>query len=305
MADVMTTSELAPDAGAHCEARILDGRALAQSVRAEVAADIAAQLAQGAAEPPGLAVVLVGDDPASQIYVRSKTRAAQEVGIAIFDYYLPASTSADELIALITRLNQDSRVHGVLVQLPLPRGLPADRILATLDPKKDVDGLLQDNVGHLWLGQPRFVPCTPLGIMRLLQAAKTPLSGAEAVIIGRSNLVGKPIAALLLQADATVTLCHSRTINLAAHVQRADIVVAALGRPAAILGEWIKVGATVIDVGINRLADGKLVGDVEFAVARTRARAITPVPGGVGPLTIAMLLSNTARAARLQNSANL
>lgn len=277
------------------EAQVLDGKAIAQQVRAESAAQVRALKERGIT--PGLAVVLVGDDPGSQIYVRNKTRACQEVGITALDHRLPASTTKEELLALIGRLNRDPQIHGVLVQLPLPPGLDAGPILATLDPAKDVDGLLSENVGALWLGRPRFVPCTPLGIMRLLKEAGTPVAGAQAVVIGRSNLVGRPVAGLLIAADATVTVCHSRTRDLPAVVGRADIVVAAIGRPEAIRGEWIKPGATVIDVGINRLADGKIVGDVEFAAARSRAAAITPVPGGVGPMTIAMLLHNVVLAA--------
>ena len=277
--------------------RILDGRLIAQAVRAEVAA--AARLLP---QQPGLAVVLVGEDPASQIYVKSKTRACHEVGIATFDHRLPATTSASQLIELLGQLNQDPRVHGVLVQLPLPAGLDATAILSALDPRKDVDGLLAENVGQLWLGRPRFVPCTPLGVMRLLKEAGAALAGAEAVVVGRSNLVGRPVAGLLLAAHATVTMCHSQTRGLPEHVRAADIVIAALGRPHAIPGSWIKPGAVVIDVGINRLADGRVVGDVEFESACRYAAAITPVPGGVGPLTIAMLLSNTVLAARLYGS---
>jgi methylenetetrahydrofolate dehydrogenase (NADP+)/methenyltetrahydrofolate cyclohydrolase len=280
-------------------ARILDGKALAAIVRAEVKEQVSALLASGVT--PGLAVVLVGEDPASQIYVRNKTRAGQEVGIAVFDHKLPKDTTEAALITLLRQLSADPKVHGVLVQLPLPAPLSATRILEALDPAKDVDGLLTQNVGLLWLGRPHLVPCTPLGVMRLLKEAGTPLAGAKAVVVGRSNLVGRPIAGLLLAADATVTICHSRTRDLPQQVAAADIVIAALGRPESIRGEWIRPGATVIDVGINRLADGKIVGDVEFAVARQRAGAITPVPGGVGPLTIAMLLSNTAQAARAQS----
>jgi methylenetetrahydrofolate dehydrogenase (NADP+)/methenyltetrahydrofolate cyclohydrolase len=280
-------------------ARILDGKALAAVVRAEVKEQVAALLASGVT--PGLAVVLVGEDPASQIYVRNKTRAGQEVGIAVFDHKLPKDTTEAALITLLQQLSADPKVHGVLVQLPLPAPLSATRILEALDPAKDVDGLLTQNVGLLWLGRPHLVPCTPLGVMRLLKEAGTPLAGAKAVVVGRSNLVGRPIAGLLLAADATVTICHSRTRDLPQQVAAADIVIAALGRPESIRGEWIRPGATVVDVGINRLADGKIVGDVEFAVARQRAGAITPVPGGVGPLTIAMLLSNTAQAARVQS----
>lgn len=280
-------------------ARILDGKALAAVVRAEVKEQVSALLASGVT--PGLAVVLVGEDPASQIYVRNKTRAGQEVGIAVFDHKLPKDTTEAALITLLQQLSADPKVHGVLVQLPLPAPLSATRILEALDPAKDVDGLLTQNVGLLWLGRPHLVPCTPLGVMRLLKEAGTPLAGANAVVVGRSNLVGRPIAGLLLAADATVTICHSRTRDLPQQVAAADIVIAALGRPESIRGEWIRPGATVIDVGINRLADGKIVGDVEFDVARQRAGAITPVPGGVGPLTIAMLLSNTAQAARAQS----
>jgi methylenetetrahydrofolate dehydrogenase (NADP+)/methenyltetrahydrofolate cyclohydrolase len=279
-------------------ARILDGKALAQAVRAEVAAEVAELVRHGEQHRPGLAVVLCGDDPASQIYVRNKTRACREAGITTFDYTLPATTSAGELVALIERCNADPRINGVLVQLPLPSGLDPKPILAALDPKKDVDGLLSENVGRLWLGEPRFVPCTPLGVMRILREAGTELPGSHAVVVGRSNLVGWPAAALLLEANCTVTMCHSKTRDLPAIVRQADILVAAIGRAEAIRGEWIKPGATVIDVGINRQPDGKIVGDVEFAVARTRAAAITPVPGGVGPLTIAMLLKNTVRSAR-------
>lgn len=277
--------------------KLIDGKAAAAQVRREVAARAAALTARGVT--PGLAVVLVGEDPASQVYVRAKARACREVGITAFDHALPAQTSAAELKALLRGLNEDPRVHGVLLQLPLPGALAgqAGAILAELDPRKDVDGLLPDNVGRLWQGAPRFTPCTPLGCLRLLREAGTELRGAEAVVIGRSALVGRPMAALLLAEDATVTLCHSRTRDLAAQVARADVVVAALGRPQAVRGAWIKPGATVIDVGINRLADGTLVGDVEFAAASARAAAITPVPGGVGPMTIAMLLQNTVDAA--------
>ena len=282
-----------PSEPGRAPARILDGRLIAQAVRAEVAA-----AARGLLTPPGLAVVLVGEDPASQIYVKSKTRACHEVGIATFDHRLPATTSASQLVELLQQLNADPRVHGVLVQLPLPAGLDATAILGALDPRKDVDGLLAENVGQLWLGRPRFVPCTPLGVMRLLKESGAPIAGAQAVVVGRSNLVGRPLAGLLLSANATVTICHSQTRALPEQIRSADIVIAALGRPQAIVGDWIKPGAVVIDVGINRLADGRVVGDVDFESARLNAAAITPVPGGVGPLTIAMLLANTVLAAR-------
>jgi methylenetetrahydrofolate dehydrogenase (NADP+)/methenyltetrahydrofolate cyclohydrolase len=280
-------------------ARLLDGKALAAAVRGELAAEVALLRQQTPPLSPGLAVVLVGDDPASQVYVRSKSRACHEVGITAFDHRLPATTTTAELIALLEQLNRDPQVHGVLVQLPLPASIDTTTALAALDPAKDVDGLLSDNVGRLWQTRPRFVPCTPLGVMRLLKEAAVPLVGARAVVIGRSQLVGRPVAALLLAADATVTICHSRSRDLAAMVGDADVVIAAIGRPAAIAGAWIKPGATVIDVGINRLPDGRLVGDVDFEPACRRAAAITPVPGGVGPLTIAMLLKNTVQAARL------
>ena len=280
-------------------ANVLDGKAIAQKVRSEVRDEVSALTRQGI--QPGLAVIIVGDDPASQVYVRNKGRACHEVGISVFDHHLPAQTTEQELSALIAQLNQDPRVHGVLLQLPIPVGLPVGEILDQIDPMKDVDGLLAENVGRLWLGRPRFVPCTPLGVMRILAEAGTRLSGARAVVIGRSILVGRPMAALLLGADATVTICHSKSRDVAERVAEADVVVAAIGKPEAIAGRWIKPGATVIDVGINRLADGRLVGDVEFSVAAERAAAITPVPGGVGPLTIAMLLHNTVLAAKLRH----
>ena len=280
-------------------ANVLDGKAIAQKVRSEVRDEVSALARQGI--QPGLAVIIVGDDPASQVYVRNKGRACHEVGISVFDHHLPAQTTEQELSALIAQLNQDPRVHGVLLQLPIPSGLPVGEILDRIDPMKDVDGLLAENVGRLWLGRPRFVPCTPLGVMRILAEAGTRLSGARAVVIGRSILVGRPMAALLLGADATVTICHSKSRDVAERVAEADVVVAAIGKPEAIAGRWIKPGATVIDVGINRLADGRLVGDVEFSVAVERAAAITPVPGGVGPLTIAYLLHNTVLAAKLRH----
>jgi methylenetetrahydrofolate dehydrogenase (NADP+)/methenyltetrahydrofolate cyclohydrolase len=211
---------------------------------------------------------------------------------------LPATVGEAELLALVERLNRDPEVDGILVQLPLPPGLDARRVLLAVSPLKDVDGFHPDNLGRLLMGEPRFVACTPLGIMRLLEEAHTPLAGADAVVLGRSNIVGKPMAALLVSADCTVTLCHSRTRDLAERVRRADVVVAAMGRAELVEGDWIKPGATVIDVGTNRRADGKLTGDVAFAAAAERARAITPVPGGVGPMTIAMLLSNTLESAR-------
>ena len=279
-------------------AALIDGKAIAAKVRAEVAEGVRALRAE-AGRAPGLAVVLVGDDPASQVYVRGKTKAAKDAGLELFDHLVPKAATQAELLGLVRRLAADPLVDGILVQLPLPVGLDAGPLLEAIPADKDVDGLHAVNAGRLWSGDPRrFVPCTPSGVMRLLAETGVSLRGAEAVVIGRSNLVGKPMAALLLAADATVTVCHSRTRDLAAHVGRADVLVAAIGRPAAIKGEWVKPGSVVIDVGVNRLADGKLAGDVEFAPAATRARAITPVPGGVGPMTIAQLLANTLEAAR-------
>jgi methylenetetrahydrofolate dehydrogenase (NADP+) / methenyltetrahydrofolate cyclohydrolase len=278
------------------QAEIIDGKAIAARIRAGLAQRAAELTALGVR--PGLAVILVGDDPASEIYVRNKTVALAAAGFRTFDHRLPATVTEADLLALVGNLNLDAEVDGILVQLPLPRGIDARRVLLAVDPEKDVDGFHPDNLGRLLMGAPRFVACTPLGIIRLLEEAKTPLIGADAVVIGRSNIVGKPVMALLILADATVTLCHSRTRDLSECVRRADIVIAAVGQPEMIKGDWIKPGATVIDVGTNRRADGKLIGDVEFAVAATRARAITPVPGGVGPMTIAMLLGNTLSAAR-------
>jgi methylenetetrahydrofolate dehydrogenase (NADP+) / methenyltetrahydrofolate cyclohydrolase len=242
--------------------------------------------------------VLVGDDPASQIYVRNKTNACAQAGIRTFDHHLPATTGQAELLALVAALNVDSAVDGILIQLPLPRGLGARQVLFSVDAAKDVDGIHPENVGRLLMGEPRFVACTPFGIMKLIEEAGLPLAGASAVVVGRSNMVGKPMAALLVNADATVTVCHSKTRDLPEVVGRADLVVAAVGRAEMVRGAWIKPGAIVIDVGINRGGDGKLRVDVEFAAAAERAGAITPVPGGVGPMTIAMLLANTVAAAR-------
>ena len=273
------------------KAQIIDGKAIAARIRAGLKTRVAELLAGGI--QPGLAVILAGDDPASQVYVRNKTAACAEIGFRTFDHRLPATVTEPDLLALVGELNHDPAVDGILVQMPLPVGLDGRRVLLAIAPDKDVDGIHPDNLGRLLMGQPRFVACTPLGIIRLLAEANTPLAGADAVVVGRSNMVGKPMAALLMLADATVTICHSRTRDLSERVKRADVVVAAVGRAEMIKGEWIKPGATVIDVGINRRADGKLIGDVEFAAAVERARAITPVPGGVGPMTIAMLLGNT------------
>jgi methylenetetrahydrofolate dehydrogenase (NADP+) / methenyltetrahydrofolate cyclohydrolase len=274
---------------------ILDGKALAARIRVELTDEVGRLRARGV--EPGLAVVLVGEDPASQIYVRNKAAACAQAGIRTFDHRLPATTSEPELLALVAALNADPAVDGILIQLPLPSGLDARRILPAVDPGKDVDGIHPENIGRLLMGEPRFVACTPFGVMKLIAEAGLSLGGANAVVVGRSNMVGKPMAALLLAADATVTICHSKTRELGAIIGRADLVVAAVGRAEMVRGAWIKPGAVVIDVGINRRADGKLLGDVEFAAAAARASAITPVPGGVGPMTIAMLLVNTVTAA--------
>ncbi|HVY39416.1 MAG TPA: bifunctional methylenetetrahydrofolate dehydrogenase/methenyltetrahydrofolate cyclohydrolase FolD [Polyangia bacterium] len=279
-------------------AKILDGKAVAARIRADLAKQVAALAERGV--QPGLAVVLVGEDPASQIYVRNKAKACAEAGIRTFDHRLAATTTRAELLALVARLNADAQVDGILIQLPLPAGLDAREILPAVDPRKDVDGIHPENLGRLVMGEPRFVACTPLGVMTLIEETGLKLAGADAVVVGRSNMVGKPMAALLTGADATVTACHSKTRDLAAAVGRADVVVAAVGRGEMIRGAWIKPGAVVIDVGINRGADGKLRGDVEFAAAAARASAITPVPGGVGPMTIAMLLVNTVKAAKIR-----
>jgi methylenetetrahydrofolate dehydrogenase (NADP+)/methenyltetrahydrofolate cyclohydrolase len=280
-------------------ARILDGKALAAQVRRAVAGEVA-KLARGGVVPK-LAVVLVGEDPASQIYVRGKHRAAAEVGVVTLDHTLPAATSQVALLALIEGCNADDSVDGILVQLPLPAHIAAAAVLDRIRPDKDVDGFHADNLGRLAQGRPRFVAATPKGCMRLLDAGGGELAGARAVVVGRSANVGKPMAMLLTNASATVTVCHSRTPDLAAQVGGADIVVAAAGRAELVRGDWIKPGAVVIDVGITRRADGTLVGDVEIAAAAARAAAITPVPGGVGPMTIASLLENTVLAARLRS----
>jgi methylenetetrahydrofolate dehydrogenase (NADP+)/methenyltetrahydrofolate cyclohydrolase len=274
----------------------IDGKAVAARLRAEVARIAAALRARGVV--PTLATVLVGDDPASAVYVRSKTRAAREANVDVRDHKLAAATTQAELVALVEALNRDPDIDGILVQLPPPPQIDADTVIRTIDPAKDVDGLHPTNLGHLAQGRPRFVPCTPAGCMRLLREVDAELAGARAVVLGRSLLVGKPIALLLANANATVTMCHSRTRDLADEVRRADVVVAAVGHPELVRGDWIKPGAIVLDVGINRSADGKLIGDVEFAAAAARARAITPVPGGVGPMTIACLLENTVTAAQ-------
>ena len=277
-------------------ATVMDGKALAACVRAEVAVQVEALGA-----PVGLATVLVGGDPASAIYVRRKHEACQEVGIETFDHHLPAETSEADLLALVARLNADSRVNGILVQLPLPDHIDEGRVLRAVAPLKDVDGFHPQSAGQLYLGEPTFVPATPSGVLELLAAYDVPIAGAHAVVVGRSAIVGKPAAHLLLQANATVTICHSRTRDLAAITRQADILVAAVGRPAVITTDMVKPGATVIDVGINRTETG-IVGDVDPGVAAV-AGLLTPVPGGVGPMTIALLLRNTVRAWNYQAGA--
>jgi methylenetetrahydrofolate dehydrogenase (NADP+) / methenyltetrahydrofolate cyclohydrolase len=279
-------------------AELIDGDAAAAEARERVAAGVK-DLVEGHGVRPGLATILVGDDPASHVYVRMKRGDCEQVGMTSIHHELPADTGARELTLLIQELNDEPTVHGILLQLPLPDGLDADAITALIDPEKDVDGLTPTNAGLLMKGRPGMVPCTPAGVIELLDRAATPLEGAEAVVVGRSELVGKPVAALLLARHATVTTCHSRTRDLGEVCRRADVLIAAVGRPRLITGDMVREGATVIDVGINRLDEG-LVGDVDFASAAERAAAITPVPGGVGPMTRAMLLVNTLKAARLQ-----
>lgn len=275
--------------------QIIDGKRIAEELRNQIAEETATLKERGIT--PGLAVVLVGSDPASQVYVRMKRTACAKAGIAAFDHDLPATTSEDELMALVAKLNADPAVHGILVQLPLPKGINERRVLEAVLPEKDVDGFHPINVGRLVTGEPCLKACTPAGCMRLIDATGVDLKGKHAVVVGRSNIVGKPAAIMLLERHATVTICHSRTADLAAEVGRADVLVAAIGRAKMIKGSWIKPGAVVIDVGINRNEEGKLCGDVEFDAAKERAGFITPVPGGVGPMTIAMLLKNTVDAA--------
>ncbi len=280
-------------------ARILDGKAIAARIRGELA-DEAAALRRRHGRAPGLAVILIGDDPASQVYVRNKKRACAEAGIASDDFSqtLPASTTQQHLLGLIAELNADPRVDGILVQMPLPAHIDAEAVIEAIDPGKDVDGFHPYNIGRLAARAPKLRSCTPYGCMKLLEETGVDLHGQEAVIVGASNIVGRPMALELLLAGSTVTVCHKFTRDLAAHVRRADIVVAAAGKPGLVRGEWIREGAIVLDVGINRLDDGRLAGDVEFDEAAKRAAWITPVPGGVGPMTIAMLLHNTLAAYR-------
>lgn len=289
------------------EARIIDGKAVAARLRQTVA-EAAARFKAAAGRAPGLAVVLVGEDPASAIYVRNKARATAEAGMLSIEHRLPAETSQAALLDLIAKLNSDATVDGILVQLPLPRGIDQQAIVGAVDPAKDVDGFHPINAGRLVSGGAGLVPCTPLGCILLARSAAPSLRGMEAVVVGRSNIVGKPVAHLLLAEDCTVTIAHSRTRDLASVVRRADLVVAAVGRPEMIRGDWIRPGAIVIDVGINRISgrDGtsRLVGDVAFGEALGVASAITPVPGGVGPMTIACLMQNTLKAAQMRSAAS-
>ena len=278
-------------------AKIIDGKSLAMEVRKSLKTAIASLAVRSVR--PGLAAILAGDDPASRVYVRNKARACEETGLTSEVHEFPEDVSESALLERIARLNAEPRVHGILVQLPLPRRLDATRILAAVSPAKDVDGFHATNLGALLQGRPGFVPGTPAGVMRLLQHAGVALAGRQAVIVGRSTIVGKPLALLLLQKDATVTICHSKTRDLASVTRQADILVAAVGRANLVTADMVKPGACVIDVGVNRLADGRLAGDVDFEPAREVAGWITPVPGGVGPMTVAMLIVNTVRAAEL------
>lgn len=278
-------------------ARILDGKRLAEALLQDIAREV--KLGVDSGRPaPGLAVILVGDDPASSIYVRNKRRACDTVGVRSISHDLPADTSQTDLLALIDRLNDDPQVDGILVQAPLPAQIDDETVVERIRPDKDVDGFHPYNIGRLAVRMPTLRSCTPYGVMQLLAATGEPLRGKHAVVVGASNHVGRPMALELLLAGCTVTVCHSATRDLSAHVAQADIVVAAAGRPELVKGAWIKPGSTVIDIGINRLDDGRIVGDVEFAVARERADWLTPVPGGVGPMTVATLLANTLEAAR-------
>lgn len=286
-------------------ARVIDGKAVAAEVRAGVAKDVAAiKAAHGFV--PGLAVVLVGEDPASKVYVKNKAQQTVEVGMNSWEHKLPAETSEADVLALVDKLNKDPACHGILVQLPLPKHINSEKVLNAINPDKDVDGFHPVNVGRLWVGERALVPCTPTGSIILAKSVLPSLKGLDAVVIGRSNIVGKPVAALLLRENCTVTIAHSGTRDLPAIVRHADLVIAAVGRPEFVKQDWIREGATVIDVGINRIqgADGKsrLVGDVAYDECARKAGAITPVPGGVGPMTIACLLKNTVEAARIQHN---
>lgn len=279
-------------------AKLLSGKVVSQRIKDELKEEVAGLKAQGL--NPGLAVVIVGDDPASRVYVNNKKKACAEIGIYSEEYALPAETTQAELLALIDTLNKKDEISGILVQLPVPPQIDEETIINAIDPKKDVDAFHPVNVGKIMAGNYDFVPCTPAGVMELIKESGIEIAGKDCVVVGRSNIVGKPQAMLLLHENGTVTICHSRTRDLAEKTRRADILVAAVGRPNFITADMIKPGAVVIDVGINRIADKKLVGDVDFASCEPVAGAITPVPGGVGPMTIAMLMRNTVRAARIQ-----
>ncbi len=278
-------------------AEIIDGKAIAAEIRAEMKEEAASLKAKGIV--PGLAVVIVGEDPASKVYVGQKEKGCEEIGIYSEKHALAADATEGDLLALVNKLNKDDKINGILVQLPLPAHIDEKRVLFAIDPAKDVDGFHPENIGKLVDRKSTFMPCTPHGIMVLIERSGIDIRGKRAVIIGRSNIVGKPIALMLLAKDATVTICHSKTSDLACHAKEADILVVAIGRPEAVKGDVIKEGAVVIDVGVNRLESGKLVGDVEFESASEVAGAITPVPGGVGPMTITMLLKNTIKAAKM------
>lgn len=279
-------------------ASIINGKEIAANFRNSLRAEVR-KLKEKEGVTPGLAVVLVGENPASKVYVRNKGKACEEAGIRSFQHDLPAETGEEDLLNLIDRLNNSKDVHGILVQLPLPFHIDETRVIEAIDPRKDVDGFHPYNLGRLVVGKPLLEPCTPLGIVKLLDSVQVDIPGREAVIVGRSNIVGKPMALMLLKRNATVTVCHSRTRDIEEKIRRADLVIAALGKAEFVKGDWIKEGAVVIDVGINRAAGGGLVGDVDFQGASRRASFITPVPGGVGPMTIAMLLNNTVEAARM------
>jgi methylenetetrahydrofolate dehydrogenase (NADP+)/methenyltetrahydrofolate cyclohydrolase len=281
--------------------QILSGKEVAAKVLAEVRTEVTT-LREKTGGQPTLAVILVGEDPASQLYVRNKKRAADEVGITARDFLFPQGCSQAELLETIAGINRDPAVHGILLQLPLPRGLDEDRAVAAIAPEKDVDGLHPMNLGNLLGGRPGAIPCTPAGCIEILDHYGIAIEGAEAVVIGRSRLVGKPLAQLLLARHATVTMCHTRTRDLAAHCRRADILCVAAGRAGVVTGDMVREGVVVVDVGVNRLPTGKVTGDVQFDTVAPNARAVTPVPGGVGPMTIAMLMRNTARAAHRQLS---
>ena len=279
-------------------AQVIDGKAIAAKIRGELTATVTALKVRGVV--PGLAVVLVGEDPASKVYVSMKEKACSDVGIFSDEYKLSAETSETELLSLIAKLNADPKINGILVQLPLPKHINSEKVLEAISPDKDVDGFHPYNVGRLMVGKPTFQPCTPYGVMIMMKEIGLDLTGKNVVVVGRSNIVGKPVAMMCLQQHATVTICHSRTKNLADVVRSADVVIAAVGVPEMIKGDWIREGAVVIDVGVNRVGEKKLVGDVEYAAAFERASAITPVPGGVGPMTITMLLYNTVESAKKQ-----